>query len=79
MTPLSGGPVEVGEVLLVYILITIFYVFFSFDVDHFCKVFIEFFTILLLFYGCCCVFFGPKACGILAARPGIKLISFAKS
>ena len=34
------------------------------------KVFIEFVTILLLFY--VLVFFGRKACGILAPRPGIE-------
>ena len=37
-------------------------IFFSFDVDHF-KVFIEFVTILLLFY---VWYFGHKVCGILA-------------
>ena len=34
------------------------------------KVFIEFVTILLLFY--VLFFFGPEACGILAPRPGIE-------
>ena len=34
------------------------------------KVFIEFVTILLLFYGFW--FLGPKAYGILAPQPGIK-------
>ena len=33
------------------------------------KVFIEFVTILLLFY---VLFFGHEACGILAPQPGIK-------
>ena len=37
------------------------------------KVFIEFITILLLFYGFFFVFFfGPGACRILAPQPGIK-------
>ena len=35
-----------------------------------CKVFIEFVTILLLLF--MFLFFGPKACGILAPPPGIK-------
>ena len=44
---------------------------FFFDVDHFSlKVFIEFATTLLLFYGFW--FWGHEACGILAPRPGIK-------
>ena len=34
------------------------------------KIFIEFVTILFLFYGF--FFFGPKACQILAPWPGIK-------
>lgn len=42
--------------------------------DHF-KVFIEFITILLLFYGF--VPFGHEACGILAPQPGIKPIRLA--
>ena len=33
------------------------------------KVFIEFITIMLLFY---VLAFGPEACGILASRPGIE-------
>ena len=41
---------------------------FFFDVDHLKKVFIEFVTILLLFY---VLIFGQEACGILAPRPGI--------
>ena len=38
------------------------------------KVFIEFFTILFLFYVCC---FGHEACGILASWSGIEPISSA--
>ena len=38
-----------------------------FDVDRFSKVFIEFVIILLLFY-VLGVFFGPKACEILAPQ-----------
>ena len=34
------------------------------------KVFVEFVTLLLLFYAL--VFFDPKACGILVPQPGIK-------
>ena len=46
--------------------------FFFFDVDHFLKIVIEFVTIFPLFY--VLFFFGPEACGTLAARPGIKPI-----
>ena len=45
-----------------------FLFFCFFDVDHLKKVFIEFVTILLLFY---VLIFGQEACGILAPRPGI--------
>ena len=38
----------------------------------FFKVFIDFVTILLLFY---VLFFGHKACGILALQPGIRPVS----
>ena len=41
-----------------------------FDVDHFLKVFIEFATILFLFY--VLFFFDLETCEILAPRPGIK-------
>ena len=37
--------------------------------DHFKSLFIEFVTILLLFY---LLVFGPEACGILAPQPGIE-------
>ena len=36
---------------------------------HFLKVFVEFVTILLLYY---VVFFGLEACGILTPQPGIE-------
>ena len=38
----------------------------------FLKAFIEFVTILLLFYVLFLVFFGHGVCGILASRPGIR-------
>ena len=38
------------------------------------KVFIEFVTILSLFYVLGWVFFCPKACGILVPWPGIELL-----
>ena len=44
--------------------------FFFLDVDHFLKVFMELVTISLLFY---VLLFWPKAWGILAPQPGIKL------
>lgn len=52
---------------------------FTFFKDFFIQtiftVFIEFITILLLFYGF--VPFGHEACGILAPQPGIKPIRLA--
>ena len=45
--------------------------------DHFFKVFIEFITILFLFYVLgffFFFFFGCKACGILVPQPGITLV-----
>ena len=46
-----------------------------FDVDHFLDVFIEFVTVLLLFY--VLFFFGCEACGILVPQPGIEPASSA--
>ena len=43
--------------------------FFFLDVDHFLNIFIEFVTILLLFY---VLVFGSRAYGILALWPGIE-------
>ena len=42
-----------------------------FNVDQFFKDFVEFFTILLLFY---ILDFGSQACGILAPPPGMEPI-----
>ena len=52
----------------------IFFFKIFFYVDFF-KVFIEFVTILVLFY--VLFFFGPEACGILAPQPGTKPILLA--
>ena len=49
-----------------------FFFFFILSVDHF-KVFLEFVTILLLFF--MFWFFGHKACRILAPQPGFKPVS----
>ena len=46
-----------------------FFYFLILSIFIFCKAFIEFATILLLFY---VLVFGRKACGILAPPPGIK-------
>ena len=56
------------EVKCHYYCCCIFLRFFFFYVDHFKS--LEFVTELLLFY---VLVFGPKACGVLAPRPGIKL------
>ena len=52
----------------------IFFFKIFFYVDFF-KVFIEFVTILVLFY--VLFFFGPEACGILAPQPSIEPIPSA--
>jgi len=46
----------------------LFVCLFFLDMDHFFKVFIEFVTVLLLFY----VLILLGGCGILAPQPGIK-------
>ena len=48
----------------------IFFFFFFFLMWTTFTVFLEFATVLLLFY--VLVFFGPEACGISAPRPGIE-------